>query len=66
MKTAVGGVLVFFSALFFGLAWPDQPSERPERLLELMILLPADNEIPGWKRTEKALRASNRKISTGL
>jgi hypothetical protein len=60
MKKAGRGLLVFvFSALFFGFAWAGQVSERPEKLLELMILLPADDEIPGWKRTEKLLRASN-------
>jgi len=60
MKTAVRGLLVFvFSVLFFGFAWADQVSEGPEKLLGLMILLPADDEIPGWKRSEKILRASN-------
>jgi hypothetical protein len=60
MKTAVSGLLLFvFSVPFFGFAWPDQVSERPEKLLGLMILLPADDEIPGWKRSEKLLRASN-------
>jgi hypothetical protein len=60
MKAAVSGVLVFvFSVLFFGFARPDQGSERPEKLLGLMILLPPDDEIPGWKRSEKTFRASN-------
>ena len=60
MKMRVSGLLILgFSVLFCGLAWPDQASERPEKPLGLMILLPADDEIPGWKRSEKTLRASN-------
>jgi hypothetical protein len=60
MKMRVCGLLIFgLSVLFFGLAWPDQVSERPETILGLMILLPADDEIQGWKRSEKTLRASN-------
>ena len=56
----VSGVLIFwFSILFFGLAWPDQYSERPEKLLRVMTFLPENDEIPGWKRSEKILRASN-------
>jgi hypothetical protein len=60
MKMRVCGLLIFgLSVLRFGLAWPDQVSERPETILGLMILLPADDEIQGWKRSEKTLRASN-------
>ena len=60
MKMRVSGLLILgFSLLFCGLAWPEQTSERTEKLLDLMILLPADDEIPGWKRSEKTLRASN-------
>ena len=59
MKMRVSGLLIFgFSVLFLGFAWADQGSERSEKLLGLMILLPADDEIPGWKRSEKTLRAS--------
>jgi hypothetical protein len=60
MKIRVSGLLILgFSVFFCGLAWPEQASERPEKLLGLMILLPTDDEIPGWKRSEKTLRASN-------
>jgi hypothetical protein len=60
MKMRVSGLLILgFSVLFCGLAWPDQASERPEKLLGLLILLPADDEIQGWKRSDKTLRASN-------
>jgi hypothetical protein len=59
MKAAVKWVLLLvFWALFFGFSWAGQASERPEKVLGLMILLPADDEIPGWKRSEKTLRAS--------
>ena len=60
MKMRVSGLLIFgFSVLFLGFAWADQVSDRPEKLLRAMSLLPADDEIPEWKRSEKTLRASN-------
>ena len=60
MKTAVSGLLILsFSILLFGFAWGEQVSDRSEKLLRAMSLLPADDEIPGWKRSEKLLRASN-------
>jgi hypothetical protein len=60
MKAAVSWVpVLFFSALFFGFAWAGQASERPEKLLGATSLFPADDAIPGWKRSEKTLRASN-------
>jgi hypothetical protein len=60
MKMRVGGLLIFgFSILFLGFVWADQISEGPEKLLRLMTLVPGDDEIPGWKRSEKLLRASN-------
>ncbi len=60
MKTAHKGLLVFvLSALFFGDGWAGQVSEVPEKLLGSMIFLPADDDIPGWKRSEKILSASN-------
>jgi len=59
MKMRVSGLLIFgFSVLFFGFAWADQVSEKPKKLLGAMSLLPEDDEIPGWKRSEKLLRAS--------
>jgi len=51
-------LILFFFILFPEASWTDQGSQRPEKLLDLMILLPADDEIPGWKRAEKILRAS--------
>lgn len=60
MKMRVSGLLIFgFSVLFLGFVWADRVSEKPEKLLGAMSLLPADNEIPGWKLSEKLLRASN-------
>jgi hypothetical protein len=59
MKRAIRGLLILsFFILFPEASWTDQGSQRPEKLLDLIILLPADDEIPGWKRTEKILRAS--------
>lgn len=60
MKIAPHGLLILaFSILFPGAAWTDQVLQRPEKLLGTMSLFPADDEIPGWKRSEKTLRASN-------
>ena len=60
MKLALHGlVILVFSTLLAGSALPGQALERPEKLLGLMSLLPADDEIPGWKRSEKAFRASS-------
>ncbi len=60
MKMRVSGLLIFgFSILFLGFVWADQVSEAPEKLLGAMRFLPGDDEIPGWKRSEKILRASN-------
>lgn len=59
MKKRLSGLLIFgFSILFLGFVWADQISEGPEKLLGSMTFLPADDEIPGWKRSEKILRAS--------
>jgi hypothetical protein len=47
MKMPVSGLLILgFAVLFCALAWPEQASERPEKVLGLMILLLADDEIP--------------------
>ena len=60
MKIALHGLVILaFSTLLAGSALADQASDKPEKLLGLMILLPADDEIAGWKRSEKLLRASN-------
>ena len=57
MKVALRGILIlWFSILFFGIAWTETVPEKP---LGTMIFLPCDDEIPGWKRSEKVLRASN-------
>jgi len=59
MKIALHGLLILgFSILFPGAAWTDQVLQRPEKILGAMTFLPGDNEIPGWKRSEKILRAS--------
>jgi hypothetical protein len=60
MKARVRGLRVLvFSILLSGLAWADQVSEKPEKLLGTMSLLPVDDDVPGWKRSEKLLSASN-------
>jgi hypothetical protein len=60
MKMRVRGLLILgFAVLFCGFAWAGQVSERPEKPLDLLVLLPTDDEVPGWKRSEKTLRASN-------
>lgn len=60
MKVRVKGALIFgFSILFLGFGWADQVSEAPEKPLGAMTFLPGDDEIPGWKRSEKTLSASN-------
>jgi len=54
------GMLIFgLSALLLGFAWADQVSEKSGKLLGIMSLVPADDKIPGWKRSEKLLRASS-------
>ena len=52
-------IILMFLVLFSGWAWADQAAERPEKLLGTVSLLPADHDIPGGKRSEKVLRASN-------
>jgi hypothetical protein len=60
MKKAVSGLLLLgFSVLVFGCAGGERVSERPERPQGAIGLLPMDDDIPGWKRSGKILRASN-------
>jgi len=60
MKIAIHGLLILtFSILLAGSALPDQVSERPKKLPGMMRLFPEDDEVLGWKRSEKLLRASN-------
>jgi hypothetical protein len=60
MKSVICGLLILgVSILFWGFVWANQVSERPGKLPGMSSLLPADDEIPGWKRSEKTLRASN-------
>jgi hypothetical protein len=60
MKIPIHALLILaISILPAGPALTGQISEGPEKLLGLMTLLPEDDEIAGWKRSEKLLRASN-------
>jgi hypothetical protein len=60
MKIAIHGLVILtLATLLAESALADQASEKPEKLFGLLTLLPADNEIAGWKRSEKLLRASN-------
>jgi hypothetical protein len=60
MKIALHGMLILvFSILFPGSAWTETVPKSPEKPLGAMTFLPADDEIPGWTRSEKVLRASN-------
>jgi hypothetical protein len=52
-------MMLIFLILLAGSAWADQASARPEKLLGAMNLLPLDDDLPGWKRSEKPLSASN-------
>jgi len=60
MRRALNGLLIFaVSILLLGIALGEHVSERPEKLLGAMRLLPMDDDIRGWKRSEKLLKASN-------
>ena len=60
MKIALHGLLILvFSILVPGSAWTEPVPKSAEKTLGAMTFLPGDDEIPGWKRTEKLLRASN-------
>jgi hypothetical protein len=52
-------MMLIFLALLSAWAWADQASEKPEKLLGTMSLFPEDDDLPGWKRSEKLLSASN-------
>jgi len=59
MKRALHGLgILVFSALLAGPALTGQAPERPGGLAGWIALLPADDEIPGWKRSAKLVRAS--------
>jgi len=60
MKMAINGFLFFWVFIVMvGIAPADQAVERPEKLLGALQLLPMDDDIRGWKRSEKVLKASN-------
>lgn len=60
MRRLFNGLLIFgLSILLLGIAWGDQISGRSESLLGVMSLLPIDDDIQGWKRSENILKASN-------
>ena len=60
MKLGICGLLIFFlSFVLLGIAWAEGVKGRPENLLGAMTFLPADDEVPGWNRSEKVLRALN-------
>jgi hypothetical protein len=59
MKIVAKGILFFWiSIVVVGFALADQGAEKPEKLLGMARLLPADDEIRGWKLSEKLLEAS--------
>jgi hypothetical protein len=57
----VGSRLLLFVFLVFatGCAGGERISEEAEKHPEAVGLLPKDDDIPGWRRSEKMLRASN-------
>ena len=60
MRIALQGLMVLAGlVLLAGAPVAEEAPGNREKLLCLMTLLPADDEIPGWKRSEKLLRASN-------
>ena len=54
-----GNLILALSILLSGFAWAEPVHENPEKPLGPMTFLPSDDELPGWKRSEKVLRASN-------
>ena len=60
MKIVIPGLLILaFSILPAESARTDPGSETREQSGGVMSLLPADDEVPGWRRSEKLLRAAN-------
>ena len=67
MKIVVNGFLLFWvSIVTVGISPADQVAERPEKVLGIIRLLPMDDEISGWKRSEKFLEASTEEDFYGL
>jgi hypothetical protein len=56
---ASGFIFSWIFILIAGFASADQGGEKPEKLFGIDQLLPADDEIQGWKHSEKTLQASN-------
>jgi hypothetical protein len=52
-------IILIFLFLLSGWGLADRATERPEKLLGTMDLLPTDDEIAGWRRSERLLSASN-------
>lgn len=59
MKIALKFLILVLSILSSDPGWTDQALERPEKLPGAAAFLPGDDEIQGWKRSEKILWASN-------
>lgn len=51
--------ILALSILVPNFAGAEAVSENPEKPLGAMTFLPGDDDIPGWRRSEKVLRASN-------
>jgi len=59
MKHLIKRFLLFWvSIVMVGIAPANLNAERPENRLEIANLLPVDDEISGWKRSEMTLQAS--------
>lgn len=59
MKILVKGFLLFLvSIVMVGIVPADLGAERPEKHFGTTHLLPVDDEISGWKRSERVLQAS--------
>ena len=59
MKILAKGFLLFLvSIVMVGVAPANICAERPEKHLGTINLLPMDDEISGWKRSERVLQAS--------